>query len=70
MSIRSSVPEITAAEAEEVNKRLPDFNNNMSRVYEIQNYESAPDHVEQPAPPFTADTDWTGPDVPCGHQAK
>jgi hypothetical protein len=70
MSIRSSVPEITAAEAEEVNKRLPDFNNSMSRVYEIQNYDSAPDHVRQPAPPFTADTDWTSPDAPCGHAEK
>jgi hypothetical protein len=69
MSIRSAVPEITGAEAEDVNKRLPTFNNNMSRVYEIQNYDSAPDHIQQPAPPFTDDTDWTSPDVPCGHPA-
>jgi len=34
MSRRSYMPEITAAQAKDVNDRLPTFNNNISRVYE------------------------------------
>jgi tetratricopeptide (TPR) repeat protein len=34
MSVRSYLPEITAAQASEVNDKLPSFNNKISRVYE------------------------------------
>jgi hypothetical protein len=35
MSKQFEIPEITSSQAEEVNQRLPTFNNNKSRVYQI-----------------------------------
>jgi hypothetical protein len=35
MSKQFKIPEITSTQAEEVNQRLPTFNNNKSRVYQI-----------------------------------
>jgi hypothetical protein len=69
MSRRSVIPEITAAQAEEVNRQLPTFNNNMSTVYEISpGHELI--HEATPAPPFQPDTDWSSPNAPCGPPAK
>ena len=66
MSTRVNVPEITSVQAEEVNKSLPNFNNNMSNVYQIaaNDYESV--HERSSKSPFGADTDWTKTDAPCG----
>jgi hypothetical protein len=70
MSRRFEVPEITAAQAEEVNHSLPTFNNNMSRIYEIVVADDGSNHERKPLAPFEADTDWTSPDAPCGSPAK
>jgi len=66
MSRRAEVPEITAAQAEEVNKRLPTFNNKISRVYQIDSKLNGSQRARKPLAPFQADTDWTSPDAPCG----
>jgi len=68
MSKRFEVPEITAEQAEEVNKQLPTFNNNMSRVYQVAATEAGAAHARLAEAPFQADTDWTSPDTPCGPQ--
>jgi hypothetical protein len=68
MSKRFEVPEITAEEAESVNKGLPAFNNNMSRVYQIALNDRESDHKRLSVAPFQADTDWTSPDTPCAAQ--
>jgi len=70
MSKRSEVPEITAEQADEVNKSIPTFNNNISRVYQIELTEKSSRHDREAAPPFQGDTDWTSPDAPCGQAAK
>lgn len=70
MSRRFPMPEITAAQAEDVNKRLPSFNNNMSRVYQIHSKDEESSHVRKSAPLFLAGTDWTSADAPCGEPAK
>jgi Domain of Unknown Function with PDB structure (DUF3857)/Transglutaminase-like superfamily len=66
MSRRVDVPEITAAQAEEVNQQLPKFNNSMSRVYQIASGTDASTHPSRQLPPFNAATDWTRPDTACG----
>jgi Domain of Unknown Function with PDB structure (DUF3857) len=65
MSKRFDVPEITAEQAEEVNRGLPTFNNNMSRVYQIALNDRQSDHKRLSVAPFQADTDWTNPATPC-----
>jgi len=70
MSSRSDVPEITAEQAEEVNKGLPTFNNNMSRVYQIALNDRESNHKRLSVAPFQADTDWTSPDTPCIPQTQ
>jgi hypothetical protein len=66
MSRKVNVPEITAAQAEELNQQLPKFNNNVSRVYQIASNTDASAHKSSPLAPFNADTDWTRPDSACG----
>jgi len=70
MSRRFEVPEITAAQAEEVNKRLPTFNNSMSMVYQIGSNDDGSNHERKPLAPFQTDTDWTSADAPCGPPVK
>lgn len=70
MSKRAAVPEITAVEAEDVNKRLLAFDNTISSVYQILTSGSAPEHDHKPEPPFGADTDWSSPDAPCSEPAE
>lgn len=70
MSSRTDVPEITAEQAEEVNRGLPTFNNNMSRVYQIALHERESNHKRLSVAPFQADTDWTNPDTPCVPQTQ
>jgi tetratricopeptide (TPR) repeat protein len=47
MSIRDYLPEISPAQAKEVNDKLPTFNNKISRVYEDSAAPSGPSLVEQ-----------------------
>jgi len=68
-SKRFEVPEISAKDAEEVNKRLPKFDKKMSSVFQIGWKDDPSKHDAKPAPPFQADTDWTTPDAPCGPPA-
>jgi hypothetical protein len=70
MSKQFEVPEITSSQAEEVNQRLPTFNNNMSRVLQIASSDRSTNHEPKPLLPFQADTDWTSPDAPCGQPPK
>lgn len=70
MSSRSDVPEITAEQAEEVNRGLPTFNNNMSRVYQIALNDRESNHKRLSVAPFQAETDWTSPDTPCVPQTQ
>jgi hypothetical protein len=65
MSRRFEVPEISATEAEGVNKSLPTFNNKISRVYQSSS-DALSNYEPKPSAPFQADTDWTNPDTPCG----
>jgi hypothetical protein len=46
MSKRFDVPEISSAEAQEVNRMLPKFDNNISRVYQISADETPAAHVQ------------------------
>jgi len=66
MSTRVEVPEITAAQAEELNQKLPTFNNNMSRVYQIRLTAEGSAHGSIAKAPFDEGTDWTRPDTACG----
>jgi Domain of Unknown Function with PDB structure (DUF3857)/Transglutaminase-like superfamily len=68
MSKRFEVPEITAEEAEAVNKGLPAFNNNMSRVYQIALNDRESDYRRLSTAPFEEDTDWASPDTLCVSQ--
>jgi Domain of Unknown Function with PDB structure (DUF3857)/Transglutaminase-like superfamily len=70
MSKRFDVPEITAEQADEVNRGLPTFNNNMSRVYQIALNDRESNHKRLSVAPFQADTDWTSPDTPCVPQTQ
>lgn len=45
MSTRSLAPEITAAQAAEVNVRLPKFDNNISQVFQISAHDAQPEII-------------------------
>jgi hypothetical protein len=66
MSRRVEVPEITADQAEAVNKQLPTFNNNMSSVFQVAASNTPETHEALQRAPFSADTDWTRPETACG----
>jgi hypothetical protein len=68
MSTRVEVPEITAGQAQDLNQRLPAFNNNISRVYEIASGTDPSKHEPGGSALFNADTDWTRPDSLCEAQ--
>jgi transglutaminase-like putative cysteine protease len=64
MSRRTLTDEITPAEAGKHNVAVRDFNNKMSRVYQI----AADDiraAINRPTAPFSEDTDWVGAASPC-----
>jgi hypothetical protein len=66
MSTNTEVPELTADDAEKLNKDIPSFNHYMSSVYQIGG--GTTEKIENPftRSPFPLDIDWTRPDVPCG----
>jgi len=66
MSRRFDVPEISAEDAEEVNRQLPTFDNKISRVFEVGAGRPSGMHATRSAPPFQEDTDWMNPAAPCG----
>lgn len=66
MSRRNDVPEISAAEAQEVNRLLPKFDNKMSDVFQIATDKTPRVHVQLKGAPFGEDTDWMSPVTPCG----
>jgi transglutaminase-like putative cysteine protease len=68
MSKRFDVPEISAAEAQDVNRMLPSFNNKISQVYQIRAGQTPAVHVSWP-PTFKDDTDWLSGSTPCGEQS-
>ncbi len=54
----------------QLNKGIPDFNNNMSNGFQIaaaikEDIYNADNHS-----PFPMDLDWTRPDVPCGQNTQ
>lgn len=63
MSRRVYLPEISAKQAKEVNDRIPNFNNNMSRVFQTS-AANGNRHVGAPIPPAD-EVDWTSPTAPC-----
>jgi Domain of Unknown Function with PDB structure (DUF3857) len=69
MSRRIDVPELSAAEAQEVNRQVPTFDNKMSKVYQIAADKTPASHVALAAPPFAATTDWMDPTTPCSAPA-
>ena len=70
MSRRIYEPEITAAEAQALNDRLPKFDNKISYVYQRDaKYTFAAKPLATP-PPATDATDWTRPDAPCSAPVK
>ncbi len=64
MSRRTLVPEISAQDAEAVNKALPDFDNAISHVRQAPTFKGAASWPARPLP-FTDATDWTSPQAPC-----
>jgi hypothetical protein len=70
MSKRFDVPEISAAEAQEVNRQLPTFDNKVSRVFQIKADRAPAPHPASAEPPFTERTDWTNPVTPCGESVR
>jgi hypothetical protein len=69
MSKRWLVPEISSAEAKEVNERLPTFNNKMSRVFQVKSKNVTERSNRASQPPFDATNDWTAAATPCGDPA-
>lgn len=65
MSRRVDVPEITAADAQEVNRQIAGFDNNMSDVLQIGKDQSPESHAPMPRSPFNDSTDWMSPVTPC-----
>lgn len=66
MSVRTYLPEISAEQAEEVNERLPTFDNKISRVYQT----TASNMTTHPGAAASAQDlekpiDWSSPDAPC-----
>jgi hypothetical protein len=70
MSKRVDVPEISAAEAQEVNRLLPAFDNKISRVFQLGVDRRPAAHVQLAAPPFDDGTDWMSQVTPCGGGAR
>ena len=69
MSKRWLAPEISSAEAREVNERLPTFNNKMSSVFQVKAEDLTERSNRTSPPPFDANTDWTAAATPCGDPA-
>lgn len=67
MSKRALVPEITAAEASQLNRDIAGFNNNMSHVDQTKKTGQALTR-NLPAP-FAVETDWLNTAAPCGPEA-
>jgi hypothetical protein len=66
MSRRADVPEISADEAQEVNRLLPTFDNNVSQVYQINANTLGTTRIPLAEAPFGEQTDWMSPRAPCG----
>ena len=66
MSRRVEVPEISAVEAQEVNRMIPSFDNKISRVYQVPTGSQSPQLGRPPLPPFGEATDWMRAVTPCG----
>jgi hypothetical protein len=66
MSTRVEVPEISAAEAEQVNQDVEKFDNNMSDVYQLRPDAKPKTHPKLADAPFSEETDWTGNVPACG----
>jgi hypothetical protein len=67
MSRQTLLPEITAAQAKEVNDRLPSFDNKISRVFEEDSATEPSKHDTGGLPPPPGDgVDWSSPSAPCG----
>ncbi len=64
MSRRTLVPEITPEQAADLNRRLPDFNNNISSVFQKRTFKGAAKWPEQPQP-FADTTDWASAETAC-----
>jgi hypothetical protein len=65
MSTRVDVPEISATEALEVNRQIPDFDNAMSDVIQIGKDEALDDHPAFPNFVFNDSTDWMAEKTQC-----
>ena len=65
MSKRYEVREISAAEAAEVNRLLPQFDNKVSRVLQIAADKAPAAHPALAQPPFGEATDWMAEATPC-----
>lgn len=65
MSKRSDTPEITAAQAEQVNSTISTFDNKMSQVFQLGSNQARKVHPVLGAPPFTESTDWMSERTPC-----
>jgi hypothetical protein len=66
MASNTELPELTAEQAAQFNKGIAYFDNNMSRVYQINAKGASDDAFSAKKPLFPLDMDWTRPDVPCG----
>jgi hypothetical protein len=65
MSRRVDVTEISAEEAQEVNRLRPTFDNKVSYVYQIAADTTAAAQAPMPVPPFGELTDWMAAATPC-----
>jgi len=65
MSRRVTVPEISSAEAEEVNRLVPSFDNKRSQVYQISSNSLPRMRIPSAEPPFAEHTDWMTSQPPC-----
>ncbi|GHD00268.1 hypothetical protein GCM10019060_33710 [Novosphingobium pokkalii] len=64
MSRRVLLPEVSAAQAAELNRQIPGFDNDMSSVYDQPLFKGAQRPKDDPAP-FADDTDWLAAKTPC-----
>lgn len=65
MSRRIYLPEISPAQAQAMNERLPKFDNKISYVYQRDAKYSFAAKAPAAPPPVDDATDWTRPDAPC-----
>jgi transglutaminase-like putative cysteine protease len=65
MSRRIYLPEISPAQAQALNARLPKFDNNISYVYQRDAKTTFAARTPATPPPATDATDWTSPTAPC-----